>query len=380
MLRKSIVFTPDFPFLGQPKAAITERWLAHWQRLRALKQVSDSEAAAPAGEDDAGVEAFDDAERRMAEARHRIQWRAERLVKARERAAGIGALKREILDPLREALKQGIALAGPASEHEADELAAALFAELPWMGAAIEPLWRDMRISARQGRGLHFRPILLDGPPGIGKSHLAQRLAALAALPWTSIDLGSTTEGFPIAGAERTWGSAMPGRPVRTILTHRIANPIVFVDELDKAGVAYSSSGASTSAHNALLSLVEPGTAQRWPCPYFGLRFDMRHVNWILAANAIAPLPAPLRSRLRIVSVRGPNRAEMITFAARSLRQRGLPEDALVVLERLILTFPEGDPRLDLRRVLRMIEDIDQRSQDVSFRIGRTQLVNAGVG
>lgn len=356
MLRKSIVFTPDFPNLGQPKAAITARWLAHWHRLRALKQAPDGEAAARAKDDDA--------ERRMAKARHRIQWRAERLVKARERAAGIGGLKREILEPLREALKQGIALAGPASEHEADELAAALLNELPWMGAAIEPLWRDMRVSARQERGLHFRPILLDGPPGIGKSHLAQRLAALAALPWTSIDLGSTTEGFPIAGAERTWGSAMPGRPVRTILAHRIANPIVFVDELDKGGSLYSSSGQPTSAHTALLSLVEPGTAQRWPCPYFGLRFDMRHVNWILAANAIAPLPAPLRSRLRIVPVRGPNRAEMITFAAGRLRQRGLPEDALAVLERLILTFPEGDPRLDLRRVLRMIEDIDQRSQD----------------
>ncbi len=155
MLRKSIVFTPDFPNLGQPKAAITARWLAHWHRLRALKQVPDGGATAPAESADAENDTFDDAELRMTNARHRIQWRADRLVKARERAAGIGALKREILEPLREALKQGIALAGPASEHEADELAAALFDELPWMGAAIEPLWRDMRVSARQGRGLH---------------------------------------------------------------------------------------------------------------------------------------------------------------------------------------------------------------------------------
>ena len=355
MIRKSIIFTPDFPNLFQPIDAIVERWMAHWQKI----YVRNGGVLIDHPNDDGSLSIKEKSKR----PRIVMRDRAERLVRARVRAAGL-LHKKELLEPLRESLKHGVTLAGPATEHAADELAAALFDELPWMGAAIEPIWRDMRAAARNGRGLHFRPILLDGPPGIGKSHLAQRLAAQAAVPWTSIDLGSTTEGFPIAGAERTWGSAMPGRPVQTILTHRIANPIVFVDELDKAGVAYSSRGTATSAHNALLSLVEPGTAQRWPCPYFGLRFDMSHVNWILAANAVAHLPAPLRSRLRIVTVRGPNRAEMITFAAREVLQRGLPEDVLAVLERLILAFPEGDPRFDLRRVLRMIEDIEQRSCD----------------
>jgi hypothetical protein len=217
-----------------------------------------------------------DAEEEASLRKRRLIRRAQRLVRALERAAGLSH-KKELLEPLRESLKHGVALAGPGTEHSADELAAALFDELPWMGAAIEPIWRDMRAAAREGMGLHVRPILLDGPPGIGKSHLAQRLAVQAAAPWISVDLGSTSEGFPIAGAERTWGTAMPGRPVRTILAYRVANPIVFVDELDKAATAHSSRGTPTSAHSALLSLLEPGTAQRWPCPYYGLRFDMSH-------------------------------------------------------------------------------------------------------
>jgi hypothetical protein len=355
MIRKSIIFTPDFPNLFQPIDAIVARWMAHWQKI----YVRNGGVLIDHPNDDGSLSIKE----KSKQPRIVMRDRAERLVRARARAAGLSN-KKELLEPLRESLKHGVTLAGPATEHAADELAAALFDELPWMGAAIEPIWRDMRASARDGRGLHFRPILLDGPPGIGKSHLAQRLAVQAAVPWTSIDLGSTTEGFPIAGAERTWGSAMPGRPVQAILAHRIANPIVFVDELDKAGVAYSSRGTATSAHNALLSLVEPGTARLWPCPYHGLRFDMSHVNWILAANAIAPLPAPLRSRLRIVEVRPPNRAEMVTFAAREVEQRDLPEDASAVLEQLILAFPEGYGRLDLRRVLRMVDDLEQRSHD----------------
>ncbi len=221
----------------------------------------------------------------MANARHRILIRAERLVKARERAAGIGALKREILEPLREALKQGIVLVGPASEHEADELAAALFDELPWMGAAIEPLWRDMRVSAPQGAGAAFPADPAGGPAGYRQEPSG---AAAGRAGRIALDLdrsGQHHRGVSHRG-HRTHlviRQAGPGRPVQLILGQRIANPIVFVDELDKGGTLHSSQGQPTSA-----------------------------------------LPALLRSRLRIVPVpvRGPSRAEMITFAARRLRQR----------------------------------------------------------
>lgn len=54
---------------------------------------------------------------------------------------------------------------------------------MPWMRQAIEHIWRDMRRSARRGHGLRFRPILLDGPPSVGMTHLARSLARLCKLP-----------------------------------------------------------------------------------------------------------------------------------------------------------------------------------------------------
>ena len=84
----------------------------------------------------------------------------------------------------------------------------------------------------------------------------------------------------------------------------------------------------------------------------------MDFVSWILAANNARLLPAPLRSRVRVVAVRVPNRPELLAFAGRELARRGIAEDALDTVERLIGAYPEAYERLSLRTVLRIIGDL----------------------
>ena len=84
----------------------------------------------------------------------------------------------------------------------------------------------------------------------------------------------------------------------------------------------------------------------------------MDRINWILASNDVRLLPAPLASRLRIVPVRGPTRAEMLAFAAREIARRGLDEEAVETVAALVGLYPEGDERLNLRTVVRLIEDL----------------------
>lgn len=197
----------------------------------------------------------------------RIRRRARALVRAREAVSGATHVRKEDLERLR-GVMGGVELRGPASEHEADEIAARLLEEMPWHARALEVLWRDMRQGARAGQGLRFRPILLDGSPGVGKTHLALRLAELARVPHAYVDVATSSDGFTLAGAQRTWGSANPGRPVSLILETRVGNPIVFVDEAEKGGTHHSYKGGTpTSAHLSLLSLLEPASARVWSCP-----------------------------------------------------------------------------------------------------------------
>jgi len=297
----------------------------------------------------------------------RIRRRACALVRARQEVSGTKLMRSEDIERLR-GIAGGVELQGPRNEHQADELAAQLLDEMPWHAKALEILWRDLRRGAGEGWGLWFRPLMLDGAPGVGKTRLALRLAELAAVPYAYVDVATSPEGFNLSGAQRTWSSASPGRPVATILESRVGNPILFVDELDKGQAVYDTKGRATSAHLALLSLLEPASAKTWTCPFFQTTFDMSHANWILAGNDARQLSAPLRSRLRVVPVRGPTYQELLSFAARELARRGLDEGALDTVERLIRAYPEDDERLNLRSVIRIIEDLTAIAETVEVR------------
>lgn len=117
----------------------------------------------------------------------RLSWRDQKkidrraeIISQRHRAeTGLSHLRTEDAKKL-DVPRQGVRLAQVTSEHHADELAAALHAEFLWMGPATEAVWHAMRRSVKAGDpGLRVRPLLLDGPPGIGKSAWARALCNL---------------------------------------------------------------------------------------------------------------------------------------------------------------------------------------------------------
>ena len=102
---------------------------------------------------------------------------------------------------------------------------------------------------------------------------------------------------FSVAGTQRGWGNAGPGKVLDTVLNHRVLNPLVIVDEVEKAGGVGDASGTRHNLTEALLALLEPTTAARWECPFYRVPFDMSGIGWIMTANSRAGLPDPLLSR-----------------------------------------------------------------------------------
>ncbi|KFE33620.1 AAA family ATPase [Thioclava atlantica] len=290
--------------------------------------------------------------------REKIVRRAQRFVQLRELASGQSHLGHEDRKRLS-SLEDGITLTQLRTEHQADEIAARLHEEMPWMSRATEIAWNAMRESVREGKpALSLPPILLDGPPGIGKSHWARRLATLVGTPSELIDAATEPAGFSIAGSQKGWSTANPGRPLELILRERVGNPFIVIDEVDKVGDVRSNKGLSFALSNALLPLLEPLSARTWSCPYFRVRFDMRWISWVLTSNNRRNVPAPLLSRCRVVDVAPLTGVHLAHFARREGARRGLSDGRIEALSQVLARTHQN---VDLRAIIKLIDGLFAR-------------------
>ena len=220
-----------------------------------------------------------------------------------------------------------------------------LTAEFPWMNAAIDRIFDDLRLHhLRAGpRWFKFRPMLLVGQPGIGKSRFARRVSELVGLSLRTINLGGSTDARDITGTSRGWGTATPSAIVRTLREAEMGNPLVLVDEVEKA---------SESRHNGrvidvLLTLLEPEGARHWYDECLCRNFDLRHVNWLLAANSADNLPAPLLSRLAVIKIGKPPSTAFPSILAGILAD--LSQELGIGVNDLPQLFPESAAYLERR-------------------------------
>jgi ATP-dependent Lon protease len=189
----------------------------------------------------------------------------------------------------------------------------ALFDELPNFTEVLEDVRKHLALCVDSEDSVELPPMLLLGEPGIGKTHFARRLAALLGTGYGFVPMSSLTAGWVLSGASSQWKNAKPGKVFDTFLNGDYANPVIVVDELDKA-----SSDGQYDPLGALYELLEVDTATRFVDEFAEVPIDASGAVWLATANEAKRIPEPLLSRMSVYEIEAPD-AEGASRIATSL-------------------------------------------------------------
>ncbi len=190
-----------------------------------------------------------------------------------------------------------------------------LYDDLPNFTEVLDDIKRQLALCEDSRDALEITPLLLLGPPGVGKTHFARELSQLLGTGMGFVSMSSLTAGWVLSGASSQWKGARPGKVFETLVEGEYANPVMVIDEIDKAGGehAYDPLGA-------LYSLLEHDTAGSFTDEFAEIPIDASQVVWIATANDGRAIPDPIMNRMNVYEVLAPDRDAARRIAAKLYR------------------------------------------------------------
>ncbi|MCM3566178.1 AAA family ATPase [Hydrogenophaga intermedia] len=158
-------------------------------------------------------------------------------------------------------------------------------------------------------------PLLLYGPPGVGKTHFCESLAKVLGVPVRRHPMDQAETSGALLGSDAVWGNSRYGLVFDLLGLGEYANPLVILDELDKAQTMGKTSGGFSSPTGVLHSLLEPVSAAQVRDISLDLELDASQIAWIATANYPWWVPVTLRSRFREFFIMPPDAAQAIQLA-----------------------------------------------------------------
>ncbi|EAI7224043.1 endopeptidase La [Campylobacter coli] len=205
--------------------------------------------------------------------------------------------------------------------------------------------------------------LCLYGPPGVGKTSLANSVAKALKKELIRIALGGLEDVNELRGHRRTYIGAMPGRITQGLIEAKQINPVVVLDEIDKLNRSFRGDPSAV-----LLEILDPEQNSKFRDYYLNFNLDLSKVIFIATANDISNIPAPLRDRMEFIELSSytPNEKFHITkkyLIPDELKKHGLKSSELDINDETIeLIISEYTRESGVRNLRRKIAELCRKS------------------
>ncbi len=217
--------------------------------------------------------------------------------------------------------------------------------------------------SCMKPEDFHIRPMLLLGEPGIGKTYLASHLGNALGVPIEKISAGGAQGGFQITGSHSSWTDSRPGVIFSLLAKGDSASPVVMIDEVDKIV------DSKYPVLPVLLDLLELETSRHFKDEYFEMPIDASKVIFIMTANSLEKVPAPLVSRCEVFNIPMPGKQQRLRIIESLIAKLCAKTNREIKLNRPTAIKLADRTDLDLRKVNFLVEDAFARAIEAGDKV-----------